>query len=101
MFFVFICDINGCVGEDKAQNITFDVMFKSKVFDRLDLLAEFYKQFNFRNEDLRKRAGLFETESIDKPNVITIALNPKEYYERFIDLHLVWILILNLLVYLI
>ena len=24
-------------------------------------------------------------ESIDKPNVITIALNPKEYYERFID----------------
>ena len=24
-------------------------------------------------------------ENIDKPNVITIALNPKEYYERFND----------------
>ena len=59
-------------------------MIKSKISDRLDLSAEFYEQFNCRNEDLRKRVGLFETESIDKPNVITIALNPKEYYERFV-----------------
>ena len=29
--------------------------------------------------------GLFEIESINKANVITIALNPKEYYERFVD----------------
>ena len=29
--------------------------------------------------------GLFEIESINKANVITIALNPKEYYERFDD----------------
>ena len=85
MFFIFICDLNSCVSEDKARNIIFDVMTKSKIFDRLDLLAEFYEQFNCRNEDLRKRVGLFEIESIDKPNVITIALNPKEYYERFID----------------
>ena len=34
---------------------------------------------------MKKRVGFFEIESIDKPNVITIALNPKEYYERFID----------------
>ena len=60
-------------------------MIKSKIFDRLDLSAEFYEQFNCRNEDLRKRVSFFETESIDKANVITITLNPKEYYERFID----------------
>ena len=29
--------------------------------------------------------GLLEIESIDKPNIITIALNPKEYYEKFHD----------------
>ena len=29
--------------------------------------------------------GLFEIESINKANVITIALNLKEYYERFVD----------------
>ena len=60
-------------------------MLKRKVFHRLDLSAEFYEQFDCRNESLKKRVGFFEIESIDKPNVITIALNPKEYYERFID----------------
>ena len=83
MFFVFICDLNSNIREDKAQNIIFEVMLKSKIFDRLDLSAEFYEQFSCRNENLRKRVGLFEIENIDKPNVITIALNPKEYYERF------------------
>ena len=28
---------------------------------------------------------MFEIENINKPNVRTIALNPKEYYERFVD----------------
>ena len=60
-------------------------MLKSKVFHRLDLSAEFYEQFDCRNKSLKKRVGFFEIESIDKPNVITIALNPKEYYQRFID----------------
>ena len=85
MFFVFICNLNCSVSEDKARNIIFDVMLKSKIFDRFDLSAEFYEQFDCRNENLKKRVGFFEIESIDKPNVITIALNPKEYYERFID----------------
>ena len=58
-------------------------MLKSKVFDRLDLSAELYDQFNCRNEKLKKNVRLFEFENIDNANVITIALNPKEYYERF------------------
>ena len=58
-------------------------MLRSKIFDRLDLSAEFYEQFSCWNENLRKRVGFFEIENIDKPNVITIALNPKEYYKRF------------------
>ena len=85
MFFIFICDLDSNVREDKARNIIFKVMIASRIFDRLDLSAEFYEQFNCRNTKLQKRVGLFEIENIDKPNVITIALNPKEYYERFID----------------
>ena len=60
-------------------------MMTSKVFDRLDLSADFWKQFDVQNKKLKKQVGLFEIENIDKPNVITIALNPKEYYERFND----------------
>ena len=85
MFFVFICDLNRSVSEEKAQNIIFEVLMRSKVFDRLDLLAGFYDQFNCRNERLRKNVGLFEVENIDNANVITIALNPKGYYERFVN----------------
>ena len=85
MFFVFICGLNSCINEDKARNIIFDVMIKSKIFDRLDLSAEFYEQFNCRNEALKDGVGLFEIESVDKPNVITIVLNLKENYKRFAD----------------
>ena len=85
MFFLFICNLNCSVSKDKARNIIFKVMLKSKIFDELDLSAEFYEQFDCRNENMKKRVGFFEIESIAKPNVITIALNPKEYYERFID----------------
>ena len=54
MFFVFICDLNSNIREGKAQNIIFEVMLKSKILDRLDLSAEFYKQLRWRNENLRK-----------------------------------------------
>ena len=54
MFFVFICNLNCSVSEDKTRNIIFDVMVKSKIFDRLDLSAEFYEQFDCRNETLKK-----------------------------------------------
>ena len=85
MFFGVFCNLNCSVSEDKARNIIFDVMLKSKIFDRLDLSAAFYEQFDCRNENLKKQVGFFEIESINKLNLITIALNPKEYYERFID----------------
>ena len=59
MFFVFICDLTSSVSEDKARNIIFDVLVKSKVLERLDLLAEFYEQFNCRNKKLKKKSWAF------------------------------------------
>ena len=47
MFFVFICDLNSNLREDKARNMIFGVMLKGKIFDRLDLTAEFYEQFSY------------------------------------------------------
>ena len=60
-------------------------MIKSKIFERLDLSDDFWDQFGIQNKKLKKQVGLFEIESINKANVITIALNLKEYYERFVD----------------
>ena len=85
VFFVFVCDLNCNVREDESRNKIFEVMLKSKAFDRLDLSAEYYEKFNCQNESLRKRVGFIEIENIDKPNIIMIALNPKEYYEGLSD----------------
>ena len=59
IFFVFICDLKCNVREDEARNIIFEVMLKSKVFDRLDLSAEYYDKFNCRNESLKKKSCIF------------------------------------------
>ena len=60
-------------------------MIKSKIFDRLDLSDDFWDQLGVQNKKLKKQVGLFEIENINEPNIITIALNPKEYYEKFND----------------
>ena len=85
MFFVFICDLQRNLREDKARDIVFEIMLKSKIFDGLDISADYFEQFNCINRNLRKQVGLFEVENIDKSNIITIALNPKEYCEKLND----------------
>ena len=43
------------------------------------------KQFDVQDKSLKKQVMLFEIENINNANIITIALNPKEYYEKCID----------------
>ena len=60
LLFIFICDLNCCIKESDSRNIIFEVMITSKVFDRLDLSADFWKQFDVQNKKLKKQVGLFE-----------------------------------------
>ena len=85
IFFIFICNLKSEISENETRNIIFEVMLNSKLFDRLDRSSEYFEQFNAPNENLKKKVGYFEIEQIDKDNIVTIALNPKEYDERFID----------------
>ena len=85
IFFIFICNLNSEILENEARKIIFEVMLNSKIFDRLDRSHPYFEQFNARDASLKKKVGYFEIEQIDKENVVTVALNPKEYYERFID----------------
>ena len=36
-----------------------------------------------RNENVKKQMGLYEIENTDNANICTIAVNPKEYFEKF------------------
>ena len=82
-FFVFICDLGCTVDEAKSRKIIFEVMIKSKIFKPLDLSDSFWDQFGVPNEKLKQQVGLLE--NINKSNIVTIALNQKEYYETFDD----------------
>ena len=83
--FILICDKNSIVDEKNARNIIFEVFVSSKILSRLDLSDAFWEQFGVQNKELKKKVGLFETESINVPNIITISINPKEYMEEFED----------------
>ena len=54
IFFVFICDLACDVREDEVREIIFEVMLKSKIFDRLHFSHEYFEKFNCCNTDLKK-----------------------------------------------
>ena len=83
--FIFICNLNCEVTEEDARKIIFEVMISNKILERLDLSDDFWDQFNVQNKKVKKQVGLFEDESINTPNIITVSINPKEYYEEFDD----------------
>ena len=85
LFFNFICELDCSVRESKARKIIFEFMKKSKIALRLDISDLFWKQFDMHNPKTKKVMGLYKAESIDNPNICTIAINPKEYFEKFKD----------------
>ena len=83
LLFVFICNLQSTLPESQARKVIFECMVKSKILDRLDVSDEYWKQYNVYNATTKKQMGLFEIEHIDNPNMCTIAVNPKEYFEKF------------------
>ena len=83
LLFVFICNLKSTLPESEARKVIFECMKQSKILDRLDVSDKFWEQFNACNANTKKQMGLFEIEHIDNPNVCTIAVNPKEYFEKF------------------
>ena len=85
LFFIFICKLSCSINEKTARNTIFEVLTKSKVLNRLDLSDDFWEQFNVQNKSLKKQVGLYEVKNIKNTNILMIAINPKEYYEKYKD----------------
>ena len=60
-------------------------MTKIKMFKRFDTSHSFWKRFDAKKPNRQKKLGLYEVENIDKPCYVTLAVNPKEYFEFFKD----------------
>ena len=65
------------------RNIIFEVISQSSIASRFDKSDDFWKQFNVHDASNQKVLGLYEVESIDDPCLVTLAVNPKEYFEYF------------------
>ena len=80
-----MCKLFCSADEKTARNIIFEVLTKSKVLNRLDLSDDFWEQFNVQNKSLKKQVGLYEVENISNTNILTITINPKEYFQKYKD----------------
>ena len=58
-------------------------MKKSKTAKRLDVSDDFWRQYKMYDYSTKKIMGLYEMKNIDNQNTCTIAVNPKEYFEKF------------------
>ena len=80
--FTFITELKSNISEDEARKLIFEILLLKKS-ERLDTSDEFFDHFLCRNKSTKKQVGLYEVESIDNANLVTIAVNPKEYIEIF------------------
>ena len=66
-------------------DVIFDVISSNDVLKKFDTSHKFWERFNVRDKknSKKKKLGLFEIEHIDDPCERAIAVNPKEYIEKF------------------
>ena len=80
--FTSINDLKSCITEDKARDLIFEIIIL-KLGQRLDTSHDFFARFLCQNKAIKIEVGLYEVESINNTNIITLAVNPKEYFEVF------------------
>ena len=80
--FLFINHLQSKITEDQVRKLIFEIILL-KIGHRIDTSDNFYPQFLCQNKKLKKKVGLYEVESIDNANIVTIPGNPKEYFEVF------------------
>ena len=81
--FLFVWDSRFQISEKESRNLIFKILLQSKLKKRLDTSDKFYDYIGWGNTNLQKQVGLYAVESIDNPNIINVAVNPKEYFEYF------------------
>ena len=83
VLFIFICKPSCNVPNEKFCDVLFEVITNNKILNRFDTSYEFWYRFIVRNKDLRKHLGYLAIENVDDSCIVTVAINPKEYFEQF------------------
>ena len=76
-------NIQSTFTEEEVRNILFETFSKNEIKKRLDKSDRFWELFNVCIPENQKVLSLYEVECINDPCLVTLAVNPKEYYEYF------------------
>ena len=83
VFFIFICKPESCTPDSQFRDVLFEVIINNDILHRFAISHKFWEKYSVRNESVRKKLSYFLIENIDDPCIVTIAVNPKEYFEEF------------------
>ena len=81
--FVVVSSVQSTFSEPQVRNIIFEVISQTSVADRFDKSDDFWKQFNVHDASNQNVLGLYEVENINDLCLVTLTVNPKEYFEYF------------------
>ena len=81
--FIIVSDPASTYPECNVRDILFEFFSKTEIRERFDKSDEFWRRFNVHDPKYQKVLGLYEVEHIDDPCYVTLAVNPKEYFEYF------------------
>ena len=79
--FIFICNSNNDISDNKYRDVIFEVIVASKIYKRSDSSHQFWSVFWARKP--QKKLGYYDVEHIDDRCVLTLAVDPKEYLKLF------------------
>ena len=57
------------------------MIVKTEIYKRFDTSHHFWKRFDAQKPNRQKELGLYEIAHIDDPCYVTLAVNPKGYFE--------------------
>ena len=81
--FIIVSDPRSTYPECKVRDILFEIFSNTEIRDQFDKSDEFWRGFGVHCPQNPKVLGLYEVEHIDDPRYVTLAVNPKEYFEYF------------------
>ena len=81
--FIIGSDPSSTFPECDVRDILFEIFSKTEISKRFDKSKKFWERFNIHKPNEQIVLGLYEVENIDDPCYVTLAVNPKEYFEYF------------------
>ena len=81
--FVVVSSVDSDILEDQLRDILFEIFSNTEIRERFDKSDKFWEKFGVHNPQNQKKLSLYEVESINDPCLVTLAVNPKEYFEYF------------------